>query len=79
MASFAVPMEVAPLITEPSAFQDLMGQLSDEPCIALDTEASSFHRFHERIGLIRLSNRKKTWLLDHSPWTMWGARHHPRF
>ncbi|MGB3869488.1 MAG: HRDC domain-containing protein [Flavobacteriales bacterium] len=57
-------MEVVPLITEPSAFQDLMGQLSDEPCIALDTEASSFHRFHERIGLIQLSNRKDTWLLD---------------
>lgn len=57
-------MEVAPLITESSQFQDVMGQLSDEPCIALDTEASSFHRFHERIGLIQLSNRKNTWLLD---------------
>lgn len=57
-------MEETPLIAEPSVFQDLMGHLANEPCIALDTEASSFHRYHERIGLIQLSNRKDTWLID---------------
>lgn len=58
------PMEEAPLIADPGPFQELMGRLAQEPCIALDTEASSFHRFHERIGLIQLSDRKETWLLD---------------
>lgn len=57
-------MQDAPLITEAAAFKELMGHLAGELCVALDTEASSFHRFHERIGLIQLSNRKETWLLD---------------
>ena len=64
MPSFANYMEEAPLIATPGPFNDLMGRLADEPCIALDTEASSFHRFHERIGLIQLSDRSNTWLLD---------------
>ena len=57
-------MEEAPLIADPGPFQALMGKLAHVPCIALDTEASSFHRFHERIGLIQLSDRRETWLLD---------------
>lgn len=57
-------MTEAPLIADPVGFQDLMARLADEPCIALDTEASSFHRFHERIGLIQLSDRSSTWLVD---------------
>ncbi len=57
-------MMEAPLIAEPAGFQDLMARLAFEPCIALDTEASSFHRFHERIGLIQLSDRTETWILD---------------
>jgi ribonuclease D len=62
--SFAAPMQEAPLIATPAPFHALMGDLAQETCLALDTEASSFHRFHERIGLIQLSNRKDTWLLD---------------
>lgn len=57
-------MADAPLIAEPGPFRELMGRLGKEPCLALDTEASSFHRFHERIGLVQLSDRKDTWLLD---------------
>ena len=41
-----------------------MDQLRGETCLALDTEASSFHRYHERIGLVQLSNRTDTWLVD---------------
>lgn len=52
------------MIADPAAFRDLMRHLEHEPCVALDTEASSFHRFHERIGLIQLSNRQDTWLID---------------
>jgi ribonuclease D len=57
-------MPHAPLIAEPGPFRELMGRLGKEPCLALDTEASSFHRFHERIGLVQLSDRRDTWLLD---------------
>ena len=53
MPSFAAYMDEAPLIATPGPLNDLMGRLASESCIALDTEASSFHRFHERIGLIQ--------------------------
>jgi len=41
-----------------------MATLRKEPVLALDTEASSFHRYRERICLIQLSTRTKTWLID---------------
>ena len=41
-----------------------MERLSKEPIVALDTEASSFHRYAERICLIQLSTRDTTWLVD---------------
>ncbi len=42
----------------------VMAALRKEPVLALDTEASSFHRYRERICLIQLSTREKTWLID---------------
>ncbi|MEO8733164.1 MAG: HRDC domain-containing protein, partial [Flavobacteriales bacterium] len=57
-------MEEAPLIATAGPFEELMHRFASEPCLALDTEASSFHRFHERIGLIQLSDRTETFLLD---------------
>ncbi len=57
-------MTEAPLIADAGALQALMARLSGAACIALDTEASSFHRYHERIGLIQLSDRTHTWLVD---------------
>jgi len=57
-------MEEAPLIATAGPFEELMHRFASEPCLALDTEASSFHRYHERIGLIQLSNRTETFLLD---------------
>jgi ribonuclease D len=53
-----------PLITDPAALTDLMERLSREPIVALDTEASSFHRYTERVCLIQLSTRETTWLVD---------------
>lgn len=64
MVSFAFPMQDAPLIADAASYEELMGRLGRETCLALDTEASSFHRFHERIGLIQLSNATGTWLID---------------
>ncbi|MCB9177827.1 MAG: hypothetical protein H6590_00160 [Flavobacteriales bacterium] len=39
-------------------------QLSTEQVIALDTEASSFHRYRESVCLIQLSTRHRTYLVD---------------
>ncbi|MBL7985244.1 MAG: ribonuclease D [Flavobacteriales bacterium] len=52
------------LITRTSELVGLMATLRKEPVLALDTEASSFHRYRERICLIQLSTRTKTWLID---------------
>lgn len=57
-------MKEAPLIADAGTFRDLVAHLSVGTCLALDTEASSFHRFHERIGLIQISDRSETWLID---------------
>jgi ribonuclease D len=57
-------MQETPLIADAHAFRQLMGHLAGATVVALDTEASSFHRYHERIGLVQLSNRHDTWLLD---------------
>jgi ribonuclease D len=52
------------LVTSGAALARLLGELRKEPILALDTEASSFHRYKERICLIQLSTREKTWLID---------------
>ena len=57
-------MAAVPLIEDEGELKDLIADLRKEPAIALDTEASSFHRFKERICLIQLSTRKRTWLVD---------------
>ena len=57
-------MADTPLIADDRSLARLMDQLRGETCLALDTEASSFHRYHERIGLVQLSDRTDTWLVD---------------
>ncbi len=52
------------LITTPDDLSALMERLAREPIVALDTEASSFHRYTERVCLIQLSTRDTTWLVD---------------
>jgi ribonuclease D len=52
------------LITEPEALKKLTTHLAPTQVLALDTEASSFHRYTERVCLIQLSNRDHTWLVD---------------
>jgi ribonuclease D len=65
LCSHPSPVSVPhPLITTTAELEKLMTTLSKEPILALDTEASSFHRYRERICLIQLSTRTKTWLID---------------
>ncbi|MFT3884972.1 MAG: ribonuclease D [Flavobacteriales bacterium] len=51
-------------ITSTAELSTLMAELRREPVLAIDTEASSFHHYHERICLIQLSTRTATWLVD---------------
>jgi ribonuclease D len=40
------------------------GRLKNEALIAVDTEAASFHRFHDRVYLLQLSSRLETAVID---------------
>jgi ribonuclease D len=44
--------------------EDLAEQLAGEPLIAADTEAAGYHRYLDRICLLQLSTRERTWLVD---------------
>ena len=52
------------LITTPQALAVFLERVAREEVIALDTEASSFHRFKESVCLIQISTRDKTFLID---------------
>lgn len=52
------------LVTTGPELVGLMKSLRSEPILALDTEASSFHRYREQVCLIQLSTRERTWLVD---------------
>lgn len=61
LADMAAPYS---LINSSAELATLMARMRKEPVLALDTEASSFHRYRERICLIQLSTRNDTWLID---------------
>ncbi|HEY0978616.1 MAG TPA: ribonuclease D [Flavobacteriales bacterium] len=52
------------LITDTAALVRCLDELRGIPVMAIDTEASSFHRYHEQICLIQLSDRERNYLLD---------------
>src|SRR5690606_13418121 len=41
-----------------------MLEVAGAPLVALDTEAASFHRFHDRVYLVQLSTREITAVID---------------
>jgi len=51
-------------IRTPEALAEAIAALSREPLIAADTEAASFHRYHDRIFLIQLSSPSRTEIID---------------
>ena len=55
---------VLQVIEDRAGFRTLLERLRSEPLIAADTEAASFHRHHDRVYLLQLSNRAETWLID---------------
>lgn len=52
------------LIQTPAELQDLVARLSREPLLAVDTEAASFHRYHDRVYLLQISSRGETAVVD---------------
>lgn len=52
------------LITAPATLVERMREIAHEQVLALDTEASSFHRYRERVCLVQISDRRRTWLID---------------
>lgn len=47
-----------------AAFETLLAELGREPLLAVDTEAASFHRYHDRVYLVQLSSRTRTAIVD---------------
>jgi ribonuclease D len=47
-----------------TAFDTLLAELGREPLLAVDTEAASFHRYHDRVYLVQLSSRTRTAIVD---------------
>jgi ribonuclease D len=59
------PIDVSiPLIQSQAALETLFQRFGGEPILAVDTEAASFHRFHDRIYLLQLSSRSETAVID---------------
>lgn len=52
------------LVDKPETFQALLAEVTGAELIALDTEAASFHRYHDRIYLVQLSTREVTAVID---------------
>jgi ribonuclease D len=52
------------LIESQAELERLFQRLEGEPLLAVDTEAASFHRFHDRVYLLQLSSRRETAVVD---------------
>jgi ribonuclease D len=52
------------LVDRPESFGALLTEIAGALMVALDTEAASFHRFHDRIYLIQLSTHALTAVID---------------
>ena len=52
------------LIQTQAELEGLFERFRGEPLLAVDTEAASFHRFHDRIYLLQLSSRHETAVVD---------------
>jgi ribonuclease D len=52
------------LIQTSEELEALAGRLAGEPLLAVDTEAASFHRYHDRVYLLQISSRTETAVVD---------------
>lgn len=54
----------AEVVVEVDAFLALIDRLRAEPVVGIDTEAASFHRYHDRVYLLQLSSPSHTAVVD---------------
>ena len=52
------------LVDTPAGLSSLLSVTSGAARVAIDTEAASFHRYHDRIYLIQISDDTQTWVVD---------------
>jgi ribonuclease D len=52
------------LVASQAELERALTELGREPLLALDTEAASFHRYHDRVYLVQLSSRCRTIIVD---------------
>jgi ribonuclease D len=52
------------LVESGPALERVVNALGGEPLVGADTEAASFHRYHDRVYLIQLSSRTSTAVID---------------
>ena len=52
------------LVDTPEGFRALLSEIAGATLVALDTEAASFHRYHDRIYLVQLSTPALTAVID---------------
>jgi ribonuclease D len=52
------------VVRDPDALARLVDRFRREPVIGVDTEAASFHRYHDRVYLLQLSSRDHTAVVD---------------
>jgi len=58
------PSTAIRLVQAQHDLDQLLAELVREPLIAVDTEAASFHRYHDRVYLLQLSSRRVTAVVD---------------
>jgi len=58
------PSTAIRVVTSQSELERLLAEFGREPLIAVDTEAASFHRYHDRVYLLQLSSRHVTAVVD---------------
>lgn len=51
-------------IDTPGALREMLGALSGEGLLGVDTEAAGFHRYLDRLSLVQLSSRSRNYLVD---------------
>ena len=51
-------------VTDAAGLSRAAGELRGSPLIAVDTEAAGYHRYHDRICLVQVSDRSRDYLID---------------
>jgi ribonuclease D len=59
-----IPSQSIEFLQSNELAREFLHETGREPLLAIDTEAASFHRYHDRIYLLQLSTRDRTAVID---------------